>query len=52
MDYEINTKNLEQKNKITSQGLMTRSLSEVSIIERLYNRDIPFRYDQVILIGT
>ena len=52
MDYEINTKNPEQKNKITSQGLMTRSLSEVSIIERLYNRDIPFRYDQVILIGT
>ena len=51
-DYEVNTKNLEQKNKMTSRGLMTRSLSEASIIERLYNWDIPFRYDQVIKIGT
>lgn len=37
---------------MTSRGLKVRSLSEVSIIERLYGWDVPFRYDQVILIGT
>ncbi len=51
-DYQINTKNLEKRNKMTSKGLMVRSLSEVSIIERIYGWDIPFRYDQVIRIGS
>jgi len=51
-DYEINTKNLEQRNIMTSRGLSVRSLSEGSIIERLYGWDIPFRYDQVIRIGN
>ena len=51
-DYEVNTKNLEHRNKMTSRGLMVRSLSEVSIIERIYLREVPFRYDEVIHIGN
>ena len=50
-DYEINTKNPEHRNKMTSRGLMVRSMAEVSIIERIYLRDVPFRYDEVIHIG-
>ncbi len=50
--YEINTKELKNRNTTTSRGLMVRSKSEASIVEKLYQYDIPFRYDQVIQIGS
>lgn len=50
--YEINTKELKNRNTTTSRGLKVRSKSEASIVEKLYLHDIPFRYDQVIHIGS
>lgn len=50
--YQQNMKNLKAKNMVTSRGLPVRSKSEVSIAEMLYHYDIPFRYDEVIVIGN
>jgi len=50
--YDLNTKELKNRNTTTSRGLMVRSKSEASIVEKLYQYDIPFRYDQVIQIGN
>ena len=35
----------------TSRGLYVRSKSELVVAERLYHYGVPFRYEQVILIG-
>lgn len=51
-DYPKNTKNLEHKKIITSQGLKVRSMAEGSISEQIYEQDIPFRHDQLIKVGN
>lgn len=41
----------ERKIHLTSRGLAVRSKSEVIIAEKLYEYDIPFRYEQTIAIN-
>lgn len=50
--YRQNTKNLEFRNKVTSKGLLVRSKSEVSLSEMFFHYDTPFRYDEVIVVGS
>lgn len=40
----------EKKNKRTSRGLMVRSMGEVACAEQFYYHDIPFRYEQVLVL--
>lgn len=46
--YQQNTKNLHEKKHITSRGLRVRSKSELLIAEKLYEYDVPFRYDALV----
>lgn len=41
----------ERKTHLTSRGLAVRSKSEVLIAEKLYEYQVPFRYEQVLTIG-
>lgn len=41
----------ERKTHLTSRGLTVRSKSEVLIAEKLYEYQVPFRYEQVLTIG-
>ena len=49
--YDRSDYRQEDLNHKTSRGLYMRSRSEVLIAEKLYEYDIPFRYEQVIPIG-
>ena len=49
--YEESDYLLENRKDSTSRGLFVRSRAEVLIVEKLYEYDIPFRYEQVIHIG-
>lgn len=49
--FKQNTKNLQNKDKITSFGLEVRSKSEQLITERLHDYGVPFRYDMLIQLG-
>ena len=45
MPYRVNNAYPEEKNKMTSFGLPTRSKSEQLIAEKLHDYGVPFRYD-------
>ena len=49
--YEMSNYKPEMRNKRTSRGFCVRSKSEVLLIEKLYEYEIPFRYEQAIHIG-
>ena len=49
--YEQSAFRLEEKIHMTSRGLRVRSKSELLIAEKLYEFEIPFRYEQVLKIG-
>lgn len=51
MPYEQSDYHPEQKVHATSQGLYVRSKSEVLLAEKLYEMQIPFRYEQTLKIG-
>lgn len=46
--YERSTFKPEELKQITSRGLKVRSKSEVLIAEKLYQYNLPFRYEQVL----
>lgn len=51
--YKQSTYMPEKKIHTTSHGLKVRSKSELLIAEKLYEHDIPFRYEQILTIkGT
>lgn len=50
--FAQSTFNLEEKNQVTARGLWVRSKSEVIIAEKLDEHNIPYRYEQVIQIGS
>lgn len=49
--YEQSSYRPEEKKHTTSRGLKVRSRAELLIAEMLYRYDIPFRYEQVMIIG-
>lgn len=51
-DYEISDFRQWERDKETSFGLKVRSKSELVFCEKLYEYNIPFRYEQIIHIGT
>ena len=50
--YEMSDYRPEGRNKSTSRGLRMRSKSEVLLAEKLYEYGIPFRYEQMLRVGT
>ena len=50
--YEQSSYKTERKIHTTSRGLLVRSKSELAISEAFYKYDVPFRYEQVLEIGT
>ena len=50
--YERSTYRPEEKKHTTSRGLAVRTRAELLIAEQLYIYNIPFRYEQVIHIGS
>ena len=49
--YEKSAYRPQDKTHYTSRGLAVRSRAELLIAEKLYQYDIPFRYEQVIHVG-
>lgn len=49
--YKMSDYRPEKKTKSTSRGLDVRSKSEALLIEKLYEYEIPFRYEQVMRVG-
>ena len=49
--YHMSGYKPDQKKQTTSRGLHVRSKSELLIAEKLYEFDIPFRYEEVIMIA-
>ena len=47
-EYKMSTYYANLKRHRTSRGLMVRSKSEVIIAEKLYEYDVPFRYEQLL----
>ena len=47
-EYKMSTYYADLKRHKTSRGLMVRSKSEVIIAEKLYEYDVPFRYEQLL----
>ena len=52
MPYEQSDYRPEGKRMRTGRGLMVRSKSELLIAELLYRYDVPFRYEQVLHVGS
>lgn len=50
-EYEHFSLRQSGKQHVTSRGLMVRSKAEVLIAEKLYEHNIPFRYEQALHIG-
>ncbi|MBS5334914.1 MAG: hypothetical protein UC708_01365 [Anaerovoracaceae bacterium] len=50
--YNMSTYMPERKVHTTSRGLKVRSKSELLIVEKLYEHDIEFRYEQVLRIDN
>ena len=50
--FEQNGKNPEGRTQVTSRNLKVRSKSESLLAELYYGHDLPFRYEQVIWIGS
>lgn len=50
--YEQSSYKTERKIHTTSRGLLVRSKSELAISEAFYKYDVPFRYEQILEIGT
>ena len=50
-EYKMSTYYADLKRHRTSRGLMVRSKSEVIIAEKLYEYDVPFRYEQLVKVG-
>ena len=50
-EYKMSTYYADLKRHRTSRGLMVRSKSEVIIAEKLYEFDVPFRYEQLVKVG-
>lgn len=48
--YEQSTYKPEEKIHLSSSGIYVRSKSELSIIEKLFNYDVPNRYEQIIYL--
>ena len=51
-EYMQSSSKKEKKRMRTSKGELVRSKSEVLIMETLYRYEIPFRYEQVLYIGS
>lgn len=49
--YRMSNYKTDEKKQTTSRGLHVRSKSELLIAEKLYEFDIPFRYEEVIMIA-
>lgn len=49
--YEKSMYRPEERTNITSRGERVRSKGEVVIAEKLYQFDVPFRYEEVLYIG-
>ena len=49
--YPMSDYRSDEKKHTTSRGLHVRSKSELLIAEKLYEFDIPFRYEEVIMIA-
>ena len=49
--YTISSYRPHERNKETSRGLLVRSKSEVLFCEKLYEYDLPFRYEQELIAG-
>lgn len=50
--YEQSSYMPERKIHTTGRGLLVRSKSELAIAETLYKYEVPFRYEQVLEVGT
>ncbi len=50
--YEQSTYKPEKKIHMTSRGIRVRSKSELIIAETLYAEGVPFRYEEILTIGT
>lgn len=49
--YKMSSYKPHERTKMTSRGLRVRSKSEALFCEKLYDYDLPFRYEQEIVIG-
>ena len=49
--YEHSTYKPEEKIHLSSSGVYVRSKSELAIVEKLFNYDVPNRYEQIIYLG-
>ena len=50
-EYESNPDHPERRNIATLSGIMVRSKSEAVIADALYRANVPFRYEQAMVLG-